>query len=153
MLRIPTLAFSMLLAVAALSACATESTPVIDGTQPSPHLRSTAELNAYLKTTSSSPLDRLPAEARQRFVESLVFTVDGLASYRYADLQSLSATEVYQILRLFDVEGTAGLINARVSNKSDEAVMNFVTGGYQDHYCASRATCGAQLDSICTDNC
>jgi hypothetical protein len=107
-----------------------------------------------MSSTPNSPLSHLAPEARQRFVDSMVFSADGLASYSYADLQALSATEVYRILRIFDVEATTPMIRkAGVSSESDKAVMNIIIAGYEDHYCASRATCGPQTNSICTDNC
>ena len=154
MLRITTLMFTTVLAAGALTACATDQSSPIDDSEPSPHIQTAQQLAAYMQTTPNSPLSHLAPEARQRFADSMVFSTDGLASYRYSDLQELSATEIYHILRLFDVEGTTPLISkARVSTDSDKAVMNIIVGGYPDMWCSSRATCSSQLGSTCTDNC
>ncbi|MGH8427590.1 MAG: hypothetical protein ACRES7_06370 [Gammaproteobacteria bacterium] len=70
-------------------------------------IHSRAELDAYLKTTagSGSPLDVLAPDARRRFLASLQFGRGGLAGFSTADLQYLSAEQVYQILSLFGQQG------------------------------------------------
>lgn len=154
MFRMTTLIFTTIVSAAALIACATDQGPSIDESEPSPHIQTAEQLAAYMNSTPSSPLSHLAPDARQRFVDSMVFGANGLASYSYSDLQALSATEVYRILRIFNVEATTPLISkAKVSSESDRAVMNVITAGYENYYCASRATCSAQLNSICTDNC
>lgn len=67
-------------------------------------IRSQSDLQNYLLTTTNSALHRVPASARQMFIDSLMFTPHGLGSYSYIPLQSLSVTEIHQILSLFGVQ-------------------------------------------------
>lgn len=65
-------------------------------------IQSKEDLAAYLlhienNAQSNSPLLRLTPDARKRFINSLVFTEKGLASYYYGDLVvQLSASEAYR---------------------------------------------------------
>ena len=65
------------------------------------YITSQQELTTYLHTTPNSPLDRLPADTKQRFLKSLIFGENGLASYEYDDLMNLDPQDSAQILGLF----------------------------------------------------
>jgi hypothetical protein len=112
-------------------------------------------LDVYLRTTPSTPFDRLSSDAKQRFLSSLVFGDKGVGSFRYTDLEALSASEIADILRLFGVERTTSLIkDARVSTEADREVMRALPIGDHDGYwCSGRGTCSEQNGSICTSNC
>jgi hypothetical protein len=138
-------------AILALSACATDQDQeAASNSQPTSQIQSAKELDAYLRATPNSPLDRLPAAAKQRFIDSLVFTENGLASYTYIDLEALSPTEIYKILSLFGAEHTTSMI-------TQEQLLPPPGGGgakdYIDYECSKRATCTAKAFNICTSSC
>lgn len=145
----------VLAATLALSACAIARDQGAGGAPPpaSPIL-SAQELDAYLRTTPSSPLDRLPAAARQRFLASLVFTEAGLASYQYSDLQTLSPTEVYRILSLFGAERSTSIATQGDASGQpiEPAPQQNDPGSYIDCMCLDN-TCVPRLGSICMDAC
>ena len=123
-------------------------------------IKSTQELNAYLSNVhkGESPLDRLSAPARERFLASLKFGDNGLASYSYVELESeLSATEIYRILSLFGAQHTTSMLkNARQNTPADRTIMSAPINSpydYRDFWCWDRATCAKSLDYICTSNC
>src|SRR5882724_2209060 len=70
-----------------MNACLAAPTPEgahrqeADTVQAGHYITSQQELTTYLHTTPNSPLDRLPADAKQRFLKSLIFGENGLASY------------------------------------------------------------------------
>jgi hypothetical protein len=113
MLLVRNLTFACLAASAALGACATDSrtpegmSPEIDSKQPSSYIRSADELQVHLQAAASSPLDRLAPAARQHFIDSLVFTELGLASWDYSDLRTLPAADEARILGLFRPKSSA----------------------------------------------
>jgi hypothetical protein len=69
-------------------------------------IHSRADLDAYLKakTNSDSPLNALAPDARRRFLASLKFGRSGVGGFSTADLQYLSAVQVYRILALFGMQ-------------------------------------------------
>ena len=101
----------------ALGACATDRN---SGNNAAPVIQSTQELESYLQTTPDSPLNRLPTDARQHFLNSLRFSENGLASFRYTDLKALPATDVAQILSLFGIGHTTSLL------PKDNTKSNFI---------------------------
>lgn len=145
-------------AILALSACATDQGPEAGASQATSQIMSAKELDTYLQTTPNSPLDRLPAAAKQRFIASLVFNENGLAGYQYSDLQALSPTEVYQILSLFGAEHTSSLVTrgstaGTSGNLAKPTTQQNAPTDYMDYYCAGRATCDPRLGSICMGSC
>jgi hypothetical protein len=154
-LQIHKLMFTAILASVILSSCATEGQEPVDEAQPVSQIRSAKELDIYLQTTPDSPLDRLSILAKQRFVDSLVFSENGLGSFRYSELEVLSATEVHQILSLFGAERTTSMIKkVKVLTDSDRAVMRLRPSGDHDgYYCSGRATCSANSANICMSSC
>lgn len=158
MLRTCKLVLAAVLASIVLSACATEQgQETVEGTELAGPIQSAADLETYLRTTSSSPLDRLSAAARQRFLDSLVFSKNGLGSYQYTELEALTATEAHDILSLFGAERTTSLITgARITTESDKAVMQAAPGVRADHegyWCSSPSTCTKLSNNICMSSC
>ena len=156
MLHARRLVFAVILA---LSACATDQgQEAVGDDQSVPQILSANDLDSYLRTTPSSPLDRLPAEAKQRFIDSLIFTENGLGSFAYSELETLSATEIYQILSLFGAERTTSMITkTRASGDSNKPTTQLnepaPEGDYRDYWCSSRATCSPALSHICMASC
>jgi hypothetical protein len=163
MLRTRALMLSFMLAAA--TGCGNADGSLDSSEQVAP-IQSAEELSAYLDSTSESPLNRLSEPARERFIDSLVFSDNGLGSYRFDDLEAeLSATQVYQVLSLFGVEYTTPLLQgARVSTEVDKAIMSVRrlpgTGGdltlaedHKGYKCSGPGSCYTDLNSICTSNC
>lgn len=75
-------------------------------------IRSAADLDRYLRTHETSPLDALSEPSRKRFVESLVFTDQGLGSYRYRELEAeLSPRQAFELLSLFGAQKTVAQLD------------------------------------------
>jgi len=88
-------------------------------------IRSRADLSSHLRTHRDSPLLRLPSAQRQRFIDGLVFTEQGLASYSYLPLEgALSVTDTYRILALFGAQGSiASFQNRRPDSDAERAML------------------------------
>jgi hypothetical protein len=118
MRRIRNLMFVGLFGLLALGACMSDSQPPEEmplgsTSQSTSYIKSAAELETYLQTATSSPLDRLSPAAKQRFLSSLMFTRYGLASYDHSDLNALSATDAAEIRALFRPAAPAGAVSPR----------------------------------------
>lgn len=119
-------------------------------------IKSQADLQAYVaQRPNASPLNSLSPGAKQRFLQSLVFTDLGLASFDYRDLRSeLTATQIYQLLGLFGVQrSTSSIPGLRIAGPSDAAIIAFsenpVIGDYPDYWRESRATCRPSTGAVC----
>ena len=95
---------SLFVSASLLGACTTDSAPGGSGKDETAQIASRVDLDTYLQTASPSPLDALAPRARQRFVEGLVFSSDGLEQFDYAELVPLTRDQVYDILSLFGME-------------------------------------------------
>lgn len=76
-------------------------------------IKNEGDLHAYLASARAmqTPLDLLSPGAKRRFIDSLVFTPNGLGSFTYADIRNeLTLSEAYQLLALFGREATAASI-------------------------------------------
>jgi hypothetical protein len=124
------------------------------------------DLDRYLEELrqnpeARSPLGLLSPAARDRFVNSLVFTEQGLGGYAYGDLQAqLTASQIYRLLSLFGAQHTTPLIKgARIESRADQIIMETdeiapeEPADYKDMECVSRATCGPRLSHICMRSC
>lgn len=143
-------------AILALSACVTDQgQEPVDNNQPVSQILSAQDLDIYLRTTPNSPLDRLSSEAKQLFIDSLVFTENGLGSFRYVDLAALSPTEIYQILSLFGVERTTSLVTkAPVSSGiAKPVIQQSAPADHVGYWCSGRATCSESASQICMSSC
>ncbi|WP_052234898.1 hypothetical protein [Alteromonas macleodii] len=129
--------------------------------------------------SQGSPLDALSPDAKQRFIDSVVFTSKGVGSYHYQDLEAeLTPTQIYKILSMIGSQHNISLFsNARIESdadillllspkpsKDDHSNDDFTTqggsaigigddGGHKGYWCSSRATCSERQGSICTLNC
>lgn len=120
-------------------------------------IRSEADLHSYLASarTANSPLDLLSAGAKRRFLESLVFTPNGLGSFTYADIRNeLTLSEAYRLLSLFGREATAASIRGiRVESEEDRMIAQASAGlrntDYMDYWCRTTSTCTRKLEDIC----
>lgn len=151
------LVLSAALFASSFAACAAESRTDEPSASADISIDTKAELDTFLAAGKASPLDKLSPLARQRFVESLVFSDGGLGSYGYADLEAeLTASEIHSVLAMFGVEGTTSMITgAKIKTSADEQIMlRPPPGADHDGYrCESRATCVTATFSICTSNC
>lgn len=117
-------------------------------------IRSASDLNAYLSSRKTSPLSALSDRSRKIFVESLVFTEHGLASYRFRELESeLTPRQAFELLSLFGVQKTVGYLRfEQASAEEREAVAKLAPIFFEDHKgyrCVPPATCQASMDNIC----
>jgi hypothetical protein len=131
-------------------------------------IKTKEDLDRYLadlrqNPEAQSPLYALTPAARDRFLNSLVFTQGGIGGYYYADMQAqLSASQAYRLLSLFGAQHTTYLVNARVETRADQLIMENTVAPAEDvdsavdYYnmeCVSRATCGPKDGYICKSNC
>ena len=134
-------------------------------------IKSSADLTAYMGAMpKSSPLLRLSAAERGRFLQSLTFNEKGVTSFDYSDLQAtLSASEIYEVLSLFGAQRVTPLIKgARINSEADRAIMaspsNMASplqlspgigmGDDHDGYrCESPHTCVLWSGRICMSGC
>ncbi|WP_444903596.1 hypothetical protein ACJJIU_19875 [Microbulbifer sp. CnH-101-E] len=91
-------------------------------------IKNEVDLENYLAITpiDNSPLRVLPEIERDIFINSLVFTKKGLASFDYSALTyGPSVTEVYSILALFGSQSvTPFLPGLSVTSGPDKSIMN-----------------------------
>lgn len=129
-------------------------------------IKSETDLRRYQleNVHGGSPIRRLSKGAQERFLQSLVFTDSGLASFDYRDLRAeLTATQVHEVLSLFGVQRTTRSIpGLRVVNDADAAIVGarrvrasmMPSVDYDNYWCESRATCRPSTGGICIgDNC
>lgn len=75
-------------------------------------IRSAEALDRYLRTHETSPFDALSEQSRKLFMESLVFTDQGLGSYRYRELEAeLSPRQAFELLSLFGAQKTVAQLD------------------------------------------
>lgn len=117
-------------------------------------VKSAADLQKFLaKGTDRTPLAALSPGARQRFLQSLVFTEKGLASFKYDDLRTeLTATQIYQVLSLFGAQRSTGTIpGLRVQSRADTLIAQ-PSGSetdYEGYRCEVKASCHENMHWIC----
>lgn len=134
-------------------------------------IRSKADLADHLANNRNSPLLRLPGNSLQRFLDSLVFTSNGLASYSYASLRdsSLNVTDIYKILALFGEHSQIGHIpGLRATNALEEKILLLTPSNrfdppwdtthppMGDYYCRvghGEIGCVFEFGSSCNANC
>ncbi|HEX6096537.1 MAG TPA: hypothetical protein VF432_09455 [Thermoanaerobaculia bacterium] len=129
-------------------------------------IQTAEDLDRYLaelqqNPEARSPLNLLSPAARERFLNSLVFTDRGLGGYHYGDLQAqLTASQIYRLLSLFGAQHTTPLLKgARIESRADQLIMEHevapdnAPADYKDMECVSRATCGPHLTYICMSSC
>lgn len=85
-------------------------------------IQTPSELASYLKTTpvNESPLSLLPAGARKRFLDTLVWGRKGLGGFDTADLeQYLTDTQIREVLTLFDAQGHPSVLHGRAQQLTE----------------------------------
>ncbi|MGO4551837.1 hypothetical protein AB4059_12120 [Lysobacter sp. 2RAF19] len=89
-------------------------------------IRSREDLRAHLQREMHSPLHRLAPAQRERFLASLVFAPEGLASYSFLPLEAgLSVTEVYRVLALFGAQSSIAAIgNLDPATEAESAMLD-----------------------------
>ena len=119
-----------------------------------------AKTKAQLQALASveSPLDALPQGAKQKFIDRVVWRENGIAGYRYVDLQQLTPTQIYEILSLIGAQYMVGRFKeATVVTELDAMLMgdpNYLRSeDYDGYWCKSRATCSISHSDICTGGC
>lgn len=117
-------------------------------------IRSRGELAAYLQSRKESPFNVLSQRSLQLFVDSLVFTEHGLASYRYRELESeMSPRQAFELLSLFGAQKT--LSNLHFANASAEErqaqakLAPVLLDDHKGYRCVPPATCQSSMDHIC----
>lgn len=82
------------------------------------------DLYALLRT--ENPLDLLSPDAKERFIQSLVFRPTGLGSFYVTDLKAeLTVTEIYEVLALFGQQEFAKkMTTARVETNLDALLIS-----------------------------
>ncbi|MDH5823578.1 hypothetical protein QFW77_11330 [Luteimonas sp. RD2P54] len=121
-------------------------------------VKSEADLRSLLvEGAEGTPLAALSPGAQQRFLQSLVFSEAGLASFYYEDLRAeLSPTQIYRLLSLFGAQrSTPSIPGLRVKSKADELIVTPQADGgdHQGYLCHSPGTCMESRSFICTHNC
>ena len=123
-------------------------------------IRSKVDLDRYLasRQISATPLAALSSGSRQRFLQSLIFGQNGLASFDDRDIRNeLTATQAYRLLALFGVQrSTPAIPGLKVKTRADELILllkpdaqSLRATDYQDYKCESRATCAPAIGLIC----
>ncbi|MDN5781325.1 MAG: hypothetical protein L0H23_04775 [Luteimonas sp.] len=107
-------------------------------------IRSQSDLSEYLQATpiARTPLGKLSPGAQRRFLGSLTFNEKGLTGFDYRALSDeLSASEIHQVLGLFEMQRTTALIpGLRIETPVDEAIMR--------HVSPQESTIGHQLEEM-----
>lgn len=85
-------------------------------------IQTASGLAEYLQATpaSESPLSLLPAGARKRFLNTLVWGRKGLGGFDVADLeQYLTDAQIHKVLALFDAQGYASGLHGRAESLTE----------------------------------
>jgi len=120
-------------------------------------VQSKAEFSRYLSAHPDFALHKLPPEAVENFVESLVFTPRGIGSYSYLGLSVfLTEDEIRQVLRVIGAEETIGAIPTIAQTKSfggrgGAVVMSDVCEDPNSPLCQSGSG-KAITDSVCSSS-
>ncbi|RDH41500.1 hypothetical protein [Zooshikella ganghwensis] len=109
----------------------------------------------------NSPLDALSSEAKQRFIDGLVFTDKGLGGIYYGDLVAeLTPTQIHKILSLFGAQHLISkFTEARVESDTDAKLLKSPSVNYgvlddhKEYRCIARADCYESSNHICMSSC
>lgn len=127
-------------------------------------LRSSAEVYRHLASRdTTSPLRLLSKPALARFVDSLVFSERGLASFRTDDLAAeLTVSQAYQVLALFGQQTSIlSVADAKIRTNADIIILDEANWCHNCHgeeflegyYCEGPGTCRKSSRHACTGNC
>lgn len=117
-------------------------------------IRSVAELSVFLQSRKTSPFDALGERSRKLLVESLVFTGQGLGSYRYREIEAeLTPRQAYELLSLFGAQRTVGYLRFSHGSAEERAAVAKLAPIFLDDHrgyrCTPPATCVVASDHIC----
>jgi len=125
-------------------------------------IKSRADLVRYQANNRSNPdnpLNALSPRSKQRFLNSLRFGSQGLASFSYVELESeLTVKQAHRVLSLFGAQAfTTQMRGLRRADATDALIMKAAAEEIDDgtivllreHWCSSRATCSTQAGSTC----
>jgi len=119
-----------------------------------------SESDLYKVLDKKSALDLLSEPAKQRFIESLVFTVNGLGGFKYDELEAeLTPTQIYRVLSLFGAQQyTSSFGSARVETSADAMLISIQSGSaskgfLEGYFCQSKGTCQSADNFACTSRC
>lgn len=112
------------------------------------------------RSNPDNPLNALSPRNKQRFLNSLRFGDNGLASFSYVELQSsnLSVKQAHRILSLFGAQAFTGQISglrredatdALIMKRSAEEVIADPIVLLKGYKCSGRATCTEDTPSVC----
>lgn len=115
----------------------------------------------YDLSGANSPLSLLSESAKQRFIESVKFTDNGVASFYLSDLEAeLTYSQVYRVLSLIGAQSLITKVTgARIESRLDAMlakkgqVQSMSPIGEKGYYCASKGTCRQEDGAICTKSC
>jgi hypothetical protein len=142
------------------------------------HIKSSAQLERHLneRPGAQTPLAKLSAGAKSRFIQSLTFNHRGLTGFYYSDLRAeLTSTDIYRILALFGQQHLTKLVadvpsKAGIEEEIDDAMCDdcmpwdwpdlfddaFAGNTPDDHkgyQCISPGTCKQKGGYICLSTC
>lgn len=121
-------------------------------------LKSARDVYNYTASTTKelSPLERFSPRAKQQFLRSLRFNDNGLTTFDYTVLESLSPSEIYKVISLFGLQSGAHRINTN-GNSEVDSLLNTPSLRADDflegYRCEGRGTCGTSQRNACTSNC
>jgi hypothetical protein len=125
-------------------------------------IKSRSDLARYLANNRSNPdnpLNAFSPRSKQRFLSSLRFGSQGLASFSYIEIESqLTVKQAHRLLSLFGAQAfTPQMTGLRREDANDRLIMRSAVEAIDDggvvlltnHWCSSRATCSTQSGSTC----
>jgi hypothetical protein len=125
-------------------------------------IKSRLDLIRYMANNRSNPdnpLNALSPRNKQRFLNSLRFGAEGLASFSYVELEAsgLTVKQAYRLLGLFGAEALTGQLRGlRREDAADGLIIKrsieIIEDGdatLKDHWCSSRATCSPSTGDHC----
>lgn len=131
-------------------------------TQRAAPIQSVQDLEKHLAENPNSPLLRLSDAGRTVFLDSLVFTEKGLASFNYKPLENeLTPSQIHELLSLFGLARlTPRFENARIETSTDMKLLNATSDvsvqcpTIEGAQCVPPASCRKMTDWWCvTCNC
>lgn len=118
-------------------------------------IQSTESLDQYLRTATKdgSPLYLLSESARSTFIDSLQFGDNGVASFRYQEIQDeLTPTEAYKLLSLIGFQSMVSkLSHSRIQTATDYQLLANPQplDGIREGQCTGPATCKQLMGWFC----
>ncbi len=119
-------------------------------------VKSPSDLSTYeSEHVTSSPLNALSPMMKQLFVNSIRYNEKGVTTIRYDVLESLSPTQVYQILSLFGMQSLTPSLNLRSASPLDKQIMSLHPNlmPLKGYYCEGKGTCRQNASEACSDAC